>query len=197
MIQLPYIPEPPRQPILLRTVVFFVERLLKRRLLPARLLAWYPRFAVGAGVMEGLVAHGDRRVSRRLLQLIRMCVSYTASCPFCIDMNGNDYDVQGISETEIEALRGLRRFEDVESFSPRERTALRFTQAITATPMSFPEELVKAMRNQFSPREYVIVAGTAAQVNYWTRIIQSLGVPPAGFTRDNAVLHLEEFRTNL
>jgi hypothetical protein len=34
-------------------------------------------------------------------------VMYAASCPFCIDMNGNEYAKQGITDTEIEALRGL------------------------------------------------------------------------------------------
>ncbi|MDA3950893.1 MAG: carboxymuconolactone decarboxylase family protein [Spirochaeta sp.] len=193
---LPYIPEPPRQPVLLKAVIFLVERFLKRRLLPARLLGWYPRFAVGTGVMEGLVAHGDRHISRRLLQLLRMQVSYAASCPFCIDMNGNEYAKQGISDTEIEALRGLRELEAVDTFSPRERTALRFVRAATATPLRFPDELITAMRRNFSPREYVIIAGTAAQVNYWTRLIQSLGIPPADFANRDPVLHLEEFRTD-
>jgi len=33
----------------------------------------------------------------------------------------------------------------------------------------------------FSEREIVILATTAAQVNYWARMIQVLGAPPAGF----------------
>ena len=28
----------------------------------------------------------------------------------------------------------------------------------------------------------VTIASTSAQVNYWTRLIQALGVPPAGFS---------------
>jgi len=195
MNPLPYIPEPPRQPVWLRGVIFIVETVLKRRLLPARLLGWYPRFAVGTGVMEGLVAHGDRHVSRRLLQLIRLHVSYVASCPFCIDMNGNGYADQGISEVEIEGLRGARPLDEVPSFTPRERTALRFARAATATPLRFPDELIGAMRRHFSPREYVIIAGTVAQVNYWTRLIQSLGIPPADFSNRNPALHLAEFHT--
>ncbi|MFW5642666.1 MAG: carboxymuconolactone decarboxylase family protein [Alkalispirochaeta sp.] len=195
MNPLPYIPEPPRQPFLLRAVIILVERFLKRRLLPARLLGWYPRFAVGTGVMEGLVAHGDRHVPARLLQLLRLHVSYLASCPFCIDMNGNRYADQGISEVEIEGLRGARPLDAVPSFSPRERTALRFARAATATPLHFPDELIRAMGRDFSPREYVIIAGTVAQVNYWTRLIQSLGIPPADFSNRDPVLHLAEFHT--
>ena len=71
-----------------------------------------------------------------------MQVSYAASCPFCIDMNGSEYARQGITEIEIESLRGARPLEAVPSFSSRERTALRFTRAATATPLRFPDELI-------------------------------------------------------
>jgi alkylhydroperoxidase family enzyme len=196
MVTLPYIPEPPRPPLLLRFAIAVAELFLRKRLLPARLLGWYPRFAVGAGVMESLVAHGDRRISPRLLQLLRLQVSYYASCPFCIDMNAGEYDKRGITSGELEALRGARTLESVETFSHREVTALRFARAATGTPLRFPEELTGAMGRLFSPREYVIIAGTVAQVNYWTRLIQSLGIPPAGFSDRGGELHLQEFSTN-
>jgi len=38
------------------------------------------------------------------------------------------------------------------------------------------------MKTNFTKREIVILAGTAAQVNYWARLLQALGVPPAGFS---------------
>jgi alkylhydroperoxidase family enzyme len=41
-----------------------------------------------------------------------------------------------------------------------------------------------ALREAYSERELVILATTAAQVNYWARVIQALGIPPAGFRTD-------------
>jgi alkylhydroperoxidase family enzyme len=38
------------------------------------------------------------------------------------------------------------------------------------------------MKSNFNEREIVILASTAAQVNYWARLIQALGIPPAGFS---------------
>ena len=46
----------------------------------------------------------------------------------------------------------------------------------------FPAEHQALLREEFSERELVILATTAAQVNYWARVIQALGIPPAGFT---------------
>lgn len=51
------IAEPRRPNPLLRLGVAVAERLTGRRLLPARLLAWYPRAALGSGILESLVAH--------------------------------------------------------------------------------------------------------------------------------------------
>jgi hypothetical protein len=41
----------------------------------------------------------------------------------------------------------------------------------------------------------VIVASTAAQVNFWARLLQSLGVPPAGFSTECQILDLAEHAT--
>jgi hypothetical protein len=46
------------------------------------------------------------------------------------------------------------------------------------------------MRERFCERGVVIVANTAAQVNFWARLIQSVGVPPAGFSSECAVVNL-------
>lgn len=52
-----FIPEPRLTP-LMAVGVGLAERVVGRRLLPARLLAWFPRAAVGSAVLESLVARG-------------------------------------------------------------------------------------------------------------------------------------------
>lgn len=84
-------------------------------MLPARILAWYPKAAIGSGIMEALVAHEDGRMTKRMLKLIRMTASYAAACPFCVDMNSYEYRDVGITDEEAESLRG--DFERVESLS--------------------------------------------------------------------------------
>jgi alkylhydroperoxidase family enzyme len=49
------------------------------------------------------------------------------------------------------------------------------------TPLKFHPDLVERVKAAFTEREFVILASTAAQVNYWARLIQALGIPPAGF----------------
>lgn len=166
----------------LRIGLWFARRATGREVLIAKLLAWAPKAALGSGVMEALVEHGHGKLDARLLQLVRMQVSYAAACPFCIDMNGAGHDRQGISDDEIAALRGLRSLESVTTLTLRERLAVDYARRITETPLRFSPDIVEALKPHFSEHEIVVLATTAAQVNYWTRLIQALGVPPAGFS---------------
>lgn len=175
-----FIEPPARLPWWLRLSLWYARRAAGTDLLIGRLLAWYPRAAVSSAVLETLVAHPEGRLDARLLQLVRLQVSYAAACPFCIAMNGEDADQNGLTAAEIAALRGEAPASAVASFSPRERAALAYARHITATPLKFPPEVIAEVRRHFAEREIVILATTAAQVNYWTRLIQALGVPPAG-----------------
>ncbi len=190
-----YINPPERMPFLLRLGTWIAERKTGKQMLAARILAWYPKAALGAGVMESLVAHEDGAATARLLKLLRMQVSFMASCPFCIDMNSAEYTSLGITNSEIEALQGLREIDEVDSLSREEKLALRYARALTNTPITVNSGLLQDMLAAFSEREFVVVVSTIAQVNFWTRMIQGIGVPPAGFSEACSILRLEDYAT--
>ena len=174
-----FIDQPKRIPLLLKLGIWFSEKTTGKTMLPARILAWYPKAAIGSGVMETLVAHEDGQMTQRMLKLIRMTASYAAACPFCIDMNSYEYRDAGITDEEAESLHG--DVEQVSTFSEREKLAIAYTRVISRTPLKFHPDLVERVKSAFTEREFVILASTAAQVNYWARLIQALGIPPAGF----------------
>jgi alkylhydroperoxidase family enzyme len=176
-----FISPPARLPIWLQVGLWVTRRVTGKALLPPRLLAWYPKAAFSSGVMEALVAHSDKDLSARMLKLVRMQASFSAACPFCIDMNSQRFQEYDINPQELAAIQGLVSAEDVTTFTERERLALRYAQLISATPLSFPSEIMQQIKSSFTEREIVILATTAAQVNYWARLIQALGAPPAGF----------------
>ena len=95
-----FINPPARIPFWLRIGILISERITGKTMLPARILAWYPRAAVGSGVLESLVAHEDGQMDKRMLKLIRMTASFAVACPFCIDMNSFEYRGCGISDEE-------------------------------------------------------------------------------------------------
>ncbi|MBI3151328.1 MAG: carboxymuconolactone decarboxylase family protein [Chloroflexi bacterium] len=174
-----FIPEPKRIPFFLKFGIWFSEKITGKTMLPARILAWYPKAAIGSGIMEALVAHEDGAMNKRILKLIRMTASYAAACPFCIDMNSHEHRQHGITDEEAASLRG--DYESVNTFSEREKLAIAYSRLISQTPLKFHPDLVEKVKTAFTEREFVILASTAAQVNYWARLIQALGIPPAGF----------------
>jgi len=92
--------DPPRKiSIFLRLGILVSEKVAGRRMLPARILAWYPRAALGSGALESLVAHRDGRLNERMLKLVRMAASFAAACPFCIDMNSHEHASWGLIPT--------------------------------------------------------------------------------------------------
>ena len=179
---LAFISPPKRIPFLLKIGIWITKRATGKDLLPARLLAWYPKAAIGSGVLEAMVAHTDGNLDERILKLVRMQASFAAACPFCIDMNSFQYEAQGISPAELRALQGLEPVEQVTSFSQRERLAIQYARLVSQTPLQFPRSFIDVLKQHFNEREIVILASTAAQVNYWARLIQALGIPPAGFS---------------
>jgi AhpD family alkylhydroperoxidase len=177
-----FIDPPGRTPLLLKIGIWISEKITGKEMLPARILAWYPKVAIGSGILESLVAHHDGKLDERMLKLVRVAASFAAACPFCIDMNSYDFHSVGITEDEMLALRGKLELDSVSTFSARERLAIQYSRLVSQTPLKFYPDFIEQVKSNFNEREIVILASTAAQVNYWARLIQALGIPPAGFS---------------
>jgi alkylhydroperoxidase family enzyme len=174
------------------------ERSLGKRLVANRLLGWYPKALIGSSLLEAFVAHDEPETPKRLLTIVRLFVSFRASCPFCIDMNAKYFSEAGLTELELDALRLMASDPELApsaAFSTGELAAIRYAASITATPVSFDADNIALVKELFGERGMVILASTAAQVNFWARLIQGLGAPPAGFSSSCSVLHLDEYRT--
>ena len=190
-----YIQPPKRIRPILRMMLSLVEKRLGKQLLANRILTWYPKALIGSGVMEGLIAHDEPEVPRRLLALIRVYTSFLVSCAFCIDLNSRDFEKKGLSEQEIMALQGKIPLDQVATLRDDEKAALRYVECICGTPLSFPSHVIETLKEHFTERGIVIIASTCAQVNFWARLIQALGVPPAGFSAECSILNLDAYTT--
>ncbi len=174
-----FIAPPARVPFVFRLALWIVRRRTGADLLPPRLLTWYPQAAVSSAAIEALIAHSDGRCTERMLKMVRMTVSFTASCPFCVGLNSEGWD-ELMTDEELRALQGHVELGAVVSFTAHERLAIEFARLVSQTPLAVPPEFGERLAAAFTEREVVVLASTAAQVNYWARLIQGLGCPPAG-----------------
>ena len=179
-----FINPPKKIPLFLKLGIWISKRVTGKDLLPPKLLSWYPKAAIGSGVLESLVAHGSKDLDSRILKIVRIQCSLLVSCPFCIDMNSFEYEKDNITLEELAVLQGKLDLDQVATFSDREKLAIDYSKGISSTPVSFSPTLIQEIKDHFSEREIVILATTSAQVNYWARVLVALGVPPAGFSEN-------------
>lgn len=179
---------PRRMPLLVRLALLLAERITGKEALPGRLLAHFPKGALGAGVFEAAAASPsdmEQPDGARVLAVTRIVASAVAGCPFCVDMNAATWKRAGLTPSELRLLLS-EPVAAVKSLDARSAAAGNYAAVLSATPVVLEDGLRAELVELFSPRELVVLATTIAQVNFWSRFSQGLGVPAAGFFDESA-----------
>ena len=151
-----FIDPPKRIPFYIKFGIWITKRVTGQELLPAKLLAWYPKAAISSGILEALIAHRDGSLDEWMLKLVRLQASFAVACPFCIDMNSVEDARARITREELAALQGRMDVESVGTFTVRERLAIEYTRLISRAPLSF-QVFVQKLVERFSEREIVTI----------------------------------------
>ena len=92
---------------------------------------------------------------------------------------------KGLTE---EKLRALPDYETSPKFDERERTVLRYADAMTLTPVEVPDALFNALRRWFDERQLVELTSALAWENYRARFDHAFGIEAEGFSTGACVL---------
>jgi AhpD family alkylhydroperoxidase len=110
-----------------------------------------------------------------LLELVKLRASMVNGCAYCVDMHTKDARVAG--ETE-QRLYAVSVWHDTPFFTPRERAALRWTDALTAIARNeVSDELFREVRSHFSEKELVDLTMVVVTINGWNRLSVSFRTP--------------------
>ena len=127
---------------------------------------------VGAGAykavlgMEAYVRHCG--LERSLIELVKLRASYINGCAYCVDMHSKDALAEGETEQRIFAVPVWR---ETPFFTPRERAALAFTEAVTLiADDGVPDDAYEAARAHFSDEEMVNLTMAIATINVCNRL---------------------------
>jgi AhpD family alkylhydroperoxidase len=108
-----------------------------------------------------------------LIELVKTRASQLNGCAYCIHMHTRDARAAGESETRLYLLAAWR---ESPLFSPRERAALAWTEALTLLAQAHPSDAqFQAMRAQFSEEEAVKLTLLIGAINIWNRIAVGFG----------------------
>jgi AhpD family alkylhydroperoxidase len=111
------------------------------------------------------------------LELVKLRASQINGCGYCVDMHAADARKAGETERRLYAVAVWR---ETPFFSPRERAALAWTEALTRlSEQPALDADYAALREQFSEREMVDLSLAIGAINSWNRLAIGFGAQPA------------------
>ena len=109
---------------------------------------------------------GRARLDKQMLELIKLRASQINGCAFCLQFHVLQSERLGLSVDKINLVAVWR---EAPQFSPRERAALAWTEALTYLPNGVSDEVYAEARREFSEQELIYLTSAVASINTWNR----------------------------
>lgn len=129
-------------------------------------------FKISPAVMKAMLAletavHGSG-LEEGLLHLVKLRASQINGCAYCIHMHATDARKHGETEMRLYMLNGWR---ESSLYSPRERAALAWTEALTLVAQTgAPDADYELVKAQFDEAEQVNLTMAIGAINAWNRL---------------------------
>jgi AhpD family alkylhydroperoxidase len=107
------------------------------------------------------------KLERNLIELLKLRASYINGCAYCVDMHTKDARAAGETEQRLYAVPVWR---ETPFFTPRERAALAWSEAVTEIAHGVSDELYREASEQFSESELVDLTMAVIVINGWNRL---------------------------
>src|SRR5471032_3011052 len=120
---------------------------------------------------------GKSSLEKSLAELVRLRASQINGCAFCVDMHTTDARKLGETERRLHCLSVWR---ETPFFTPRERAAIAWTEALTQISQTHaPDEDYALLSAEFSPKEMVDLTLAINTINSWNRLAVGFRKLPA------------------
>ena len=104
----------------------------------------------------------------QLIELVKMRASQINGCAYCLDMHSKALRQGGETEQRIYLLNAWR---ELPLYTPRERAALAWTEALTRiTDGHAPDEVYAEACRHFDAKELVDLTTLIGMINLWNRL---------------------------
>jgi AhpD family alkylhydroperoxidase len=114
-----------------------------------------------------------------LMHLVRVRVSQINGCAYCVDMHTKEARADGEDEQRLYATPVWR---ETPFFTPRERAALAWAEALTLVSQGeLPEAVHADVREHFSEKEMVDLTLLVVEINGWNRVAIPFRAPVGSY----------------
>lgn len=120
---------------------------------------------------------GKAGMDKQLLELIKLRASQINGCAFCVQHHILESEKIGVPADKLNLVVVWR---EAPQFSPRERAALAWTEALTLLGEGVSDEVYAQASAEFSDKELHYLTSAVAAINVWNRFGAALRwTPPA------------------
>jgi AhpD family alkylhydroperoxidase len=119
-------------------------------------------------MVEAEKAVSEAGLEYSLYELVRIRASQINGCAYCIHMHTRDARKAGETEERLYLVAAWR---ESPLFTPRERAALAWTEALTLIAQTrAPDEDFNALKEHFTDEEIVKLSMAINMINLWNRV---------------------------
>jgi AhpD family alkylhydroperoxidase len=113
---------------------------------------------------------------RELLELVKLRVSQINGCAFCVDMHWKELRKHEVPEVR---LYGLLSWREQPGYSPRERAALAWAEAVTTlSEGQVSDRVYDEVKAELSTREIADLTYAVIAINGWNRLCIAFRTAP-------------------
>lgn len=115
-------------------------------------------------------------MDKQLLELVKLRASQINGCAFCLQHHILLSESLGVPADKINLVVVWR---ETPNFSPRERAALAWTEALTLMPDGVSDEVYAQVTAEFTEKELYYLTSAIASINAWNRFGAAFRWTPA------------------
>jgi AhpD family alkylhydroperoxidase len=111
-------------------------------------------------------------LDKKLIEIVKMRASQINGCAYCLDIHSKEMRRLGESEQRIYLLNA---WQESPLYTPRERAALAWTEALTLIAQTHaPDAVYDEVRQHLDDKELVDLTTLIGMINLWNRLAISL-----------------------
>src|SRR5262245_22790407 len=171
-------PAPQSLPWYLRPLFWLQERRWGQMLVPALTWARVPRYYLALLHFNSAVERKGSPLEPSLRSLVQARISQLDHCAFCVDLNSM---LAAERAGSMDKAAALDVWPSSPLFSPRERLALEYAEAVTRSQVT--DELAHRVKAEFGEPTMVELTGLIAFQNMSAKFNAALDIPAQGFCR--------------
>jgi alkylhydroperoxidase family enzyme len=141
-------------------------------------VAWHNRKVLNFSFTVGRKAQKWDQCDENLKSFAHMAVASLVGCSFCLDLG---YFMAHNEGLDVVKAREVPRWRESSVFTPLERDAMEYAEAMSQTPPTVTDELSARLLAALGPAAMVELTAYIAVANFVTRFNSACGIESQGF----------------